>query len=159
MCQHRRQQELCPREIEKGFCWQTQKVTGRQRESLGWRAASRAQETWPRPPVALQIIFPDLLWGFWFSATRCSVSCHTEVSEQLSIHSCRAQLTQAEHSKAGLLRITLVMHGVGVKPKSLQPWNYRSASELNQARTLPQRLAPYKLISSHGFQQQLPANI
>lgn len=104
--------------------------------SLGWRAASQAQETWPRRPVALQIIFPDLLWAFWFSAIRCNVNCHSQVSEQLSINSCRTQLTQAEHSKAGLLLVLLVMHRVGVKPKYLQPWNYSSDSKLNKPRTL-----------------------
>lgn len=107
---------------ERRFCRQTQRVTGplqrvagpslHQRESLGWRAASQAQGTRPRPPVALQIIFPYLLWACRFSATQCSVNCHTEVSEQLSINSCRAQLTQAEHSKAGLLLIPLVMHRI-----------------------------------------------
>lgn len=99
------------------FCWQTQRVTGPcRRESLGGLPAGprgavqgfasvvfvALQEIWPRQPVALQIIFPGLLRGFWFAATRCSVNCHTEASEQLSISSCRTRLTQAEHCKAEL---------------------------------------------------------
>lgn len=104
VCQHRRQQEQCPRERDREMILLANPKGDRsppcQRVSLGWRAASPAQETRPRRPVALQIVFPDLLWGFWFSATRCSVNCHTEVPEQLSINSCRAQLTQAEQSTA-----------------------------------------------------------